>query len=304
MSLTKYFSAIAFVTGCLTMASQPLSAEKNIEANFVEFQLNDQKIAGTLTRPRNIKHPPVVLILHGMGGRRFGPPITNDTRSLFVRTAQLFAENGIASLAISTGGKDGSEGNFHNMTLERRTREALAAIDWLINQQEFDNRKISILGHSQGTLIAISTASRLSQEKIAKSIVLWAPQYDALTTYRTSMGLKIYNQGLNAKPGEIVSWRGAGNRQRSFSSDFFRGLSKVNTLAEIASFPGRLLVITGKFDQWSTPAIARKIQAHHQGDNSAAQFYVGHRMGASSGLEDVDKVVFHTLKWLKAASKN
>jgi hypothetical protein len=63
-------------------------------------------------------------------------------------------------------------------------------------------------------------------------------------------------------------------------------------------------MITGKYDRWSTSTIARKFQVYHQGDHSIAEFNIGHRMGASIGLGNVDKVTVHTVDWLKAGSKN
>lgn len=304
ISISKYFLAIVFVTISVAIFSNAFSKPKKIESRFISFQLNNQKIVGTLTKPANVKTPPVVLILHGMGGNRFGPRIKNDGRRLFVRTAQILAENGIASLSISTRGKGGSEGDFRDMTLERRVQEALIAIQWLVTQNEFNNSNIAILGHSQGSLIATSAASRLASAKMVTSVMLWAPQSNALMTYRTSMGLKTYKKGLKAKPGEVVSWLGAGKQIRSFRTEFFQGLSKINTLTDIASFSGRLLIVRGKYDRWSTLATAQKIQANHQGDHSIAEFYVGHRMGASTGLGITDKVINHTIYWLKSNMKN
>ncbi len=63
-------------------------------------------------------------------------------------------------------------------------------------------------------------------------------------------------------------------------------------------------MITGKYDRWSTLAIVREIQAHHQGDHSIAEFNVGPRMGTSIGLKNVDKVIIHTIDWLKVGLNN
>lgn len=41
------------------------------------------------------------------------------------------------------------------------------------------------------------------------------------------MGLATYNEGLNAKPEEVIRWRGVGGAIRAFKADFFRGLSKL-----------------------------------------------------------------------------
>lgn len=272
--------------------SLAVSAQKAYEEQLVSFLVDGQKIVGTLTKPIDKLSPPIVLILHGMGGNRHGP------RGLFVRTARLWAKNGVASLRISTRGKGGSEGDFQNMTLERRTQEALAAIEWIRLRNDFDHMKISILGHSQGTIIAISAASRLIHVNGVKSLMLWAPQSNALATYRSSMGLATYKKGLNAKLNEVVRWQGVGGTIRAFKADFFRGLSKVDTMEEIANYHGRLLVVTGSRDRWSRTASAKIFGRYHNGEHRFAEFDVGHRMGASIGPEKVDMVAKYTLDWL------
>lgn len=270
------------------MAGQKIFEEQ------ISFLVDGQKVVGTLIKPIDKPMPPIVLMLHGMGGNRHGP------RGLFTRTAKLWAENGVASLRISTRGRGGSEGNFQNMTLERRTQEALAAINWIRTQNDFNHIKISILGHSQGTIIAASAASRLIHENGVKSLMLWAPQSNALAVYRSSMGLATYNKGLNAGPDEVVRWQGVGGSVRAFKADFFRGLSKVNTMEEIANYGGRLLVVTGRRDRWSRTASAKIFGRYHEGKHQFIEFDVGHRMGASIGPEKVDMVAKYTLDWLKA----
>lgn len=295
ISSTRIFT---LVLGALTLVafcgSFAISAQKTYEEQIVSFLVDGQKIVGTLTKPIGKASPPIVLMLHGMGGNRHGP------RGLFVRTARLWAENGVASLRISTRGRGGSDGDFKNMTLERRTQESLAAIEWIRLRNDLDHMKTSILGHSQGTIIAVSTASRLIHVHGVKSLMLWAPQSNALAAYRTSMGLATYKKGLNAKPNEIVRWRGAGGAIRAFKTGFFRGLSKVNTMEEIANFHGRLLVVTGRRDKWSHTASAKIFGRHHKGKHRLAEFDVGHRMGASIGPEKVDMVAKYTLDWLTA----
>ena len=215
-----------------------------------------------------------------------------------MQTARIWAENGVASLRISTRGRGGSDGDFQNMTLERRTQEALAAIEWIRMRNDFNHMKISILGHSQGTIIATSVASRMNHVNGVKSLMLWAPQSNALATYRSSMGFSTYKKGLNAERNEVVRWKGAGGAMRGFKSGFFRGLSKVNTMAEIANYRGRLLVITGSRDKWSRTASAKIFGRYHKGQHRFAEFDVGHRMGASLGPVAVDRVAKYTLDWL------
>ncbi|MEM8649896.1 MAG: CocE/NonD family hydrolase [Pseudomonadota bacterium] len=255
-------------------------------------------MVGTLTVPNEEDEKSLVLILHGMSGNRKGAHIKGTSKALFEYAADIFAKRGVASLSISTGGRGGSEGKFVDMTLERRIREAVKAIEWISKQDWLQIEKISILGHSQGSLVAVSAATRLARSQPIASIILWAPQTNALSTYRRSMGEAVYQKGLNAKPDEVVSWIGATGKLRAFKRDFFRGLSNIDTLSEIEEYKGRLLIVTGSRDRWSTSTNAQAFKHRHNGTNSQIELDVGHRMGAAFGEPAVESVVNETLQWI------
>ena len=179
----------------------------------------------------------------------------------------------------------------------------MAAVKWILGQTDLNREQINILGHSQGTIIAASAAHTLENFHPIRSVILWAPQANPLSIYRSAMGLATLERGLNAGPGEIVSWRGAGGRMRAFKSGFFRGLKSEHPLQNIAEFNGRLLVVTGRKDRWSTGESAQAFLKAHTGDHSSIEFDVGHQMGAKAGYEKTDVVVAHTFEWLKAGNE-
>lgn len=277
-----------------------LNAQADVLTRDIAFHLDGREIVGTLTVPEDEDRPPIVLILHGMSGDRQGPQVSGGIGTLFSQTSQVLAENGIASLRFSTGGRGGSEGLFSDMTLERRIQETVKAVEWVSQQERFNLDEISILGHSQGALIAVSAAMRVDNPLQIKSLVLWAPQSNALNTYRGRMGVVKYQKGINAKPDEIVSWGGVGGTLRAFKRDFFTGLAKVKTLDDIARFNGRLLVVTGTRDRWSTSASAQVFKHRHLGETKLLEFDVGHRMGAQIGAASVTALAKSTALWLLA----
>lgn len=69
------------------------------------------------------------------------------------------------------------------MTFERRTQEALSAINWIQMRNDLDHIKINILGHSQATIIAVSAASKLIHVNGVKSLMLWAPHLNTHAAY-------------------------------------------------------------------------------------------------------------------------
>ena len=85
---------------------------------------------------------------------------------------------------------------------------------------------------------------------------------------------------------------------RAFKSGFFRDLLTVNTLGEIESCGGLLLVVTGRRDAWSGTADALAFRDHHHGELAFAELDVGHRMGTSEGLAAVDRIAQYVLDWL------
>ncbi len=263
----------------------------------VSFMADDFRIVGTLTEPNSPEPSPIVVILHGMGGNRHGPTIRGTSVPLFRTVARNWAARGVASLTISTGGRGGSEGDYVDMTLERRVNEALAAIDWIVAQPKFDKEKISILGHSQGTLVAASAARRLKAQVPVQSVILWAPQSNALEVYKRSMGIKIYEKGLQSEQNEIVSWYGVGGQLRKFKRAFFTGLRDFNAVMDIGAFGGPTLIVTGLRDRWSPSWRAAEFKA--SGDQCTfLEFDVGHRMGAGIGPTAVDLMARETLSWL------
>ncbi|MEW7007242.1 alpha/beta hydrolase family protein [Lentilitoribacter sp. EG35] len=278
-------------------AISSVRADENlVSSREISFKIGAQSLVGTLVLPTNIKKPPIVLILSGMSGLRNGPPIRGMNSAVFEVLSHTWAMKGIASLRVSTRGRGGSEGDFRNMTLERRTDEALEAVDWIVAQDTFDASSISVLGHSQGALIAASVAKRNDICPL-KSVILWAPQIDALRTYRRAMGDTIFQQGLSAKPREVVKWRSASGKVRAFRSDFYKTLSNFHAGEDLKNFPGRVLIVTGQRDHTS-PTGSAKVFNSFVRNLTFMEFDVGHRMGASLGLQEFNEVSEATLNWL------
>lgn len=274
------------------------AGDYTVVSREITFDVASQNVVGTLVMPSNIQKPPIILILSGMSGVRNGPPIRDAHQSVFEMASYEWAKRGMASLRISTRGREGSDGDFLDMTLEKRTEEALRAVDWIIAQERFDISSIYLLGHSQGTLIAAAAVKKASNMRKFKSVVLWAPQIDAQRTYKRAMGETIFQQGLNAKSGEIVTWRGSGGKLRAFRSGFFKTLADFHAGEDLKDFSGRVLIITGKRDRTS-PTASAKAFSNFVKNLTFMEFDVGHRMGAELGRQEYNKVSEATLNWLE-----
>ena len=119
------FTRAAALAACMAVASAASAAEI-----AVTFEVHGQRIAGVLDIPVGVKHPPVVLMLHGYTGTRNEWSSKAVPEGLFGRCALAMQNKGIASLRFDFRGSGESDGKFEDMTVESEITDALAAIDF------------------------------------------------------------------------------------------------------------------------------------------------------------------------------
>lgn len=108
--------------------------------------------AGTLTMPRAGGPFPCVVTVTGSG------PQDRDEGLLghrpFLVIADHLTRNGIAVLRYDDRGTAKSTGDFSTATTEDFAKDALAAVAFLKTRKEIDPKRIGILGHSEGGVVA------------------------------------------------------------------------------------------------------------------------------------------------------
>ena len=108
----------------------------------------------------------MVILMHGIFSSKDYPPMPGIAKAL--------AREGIASVAIDFGGHGHSQGKKVNMTIEKELQEARAVWDHVSALGCV--KGISLLGHSQGGVIASMLAGRLAAEGNApEAVILMAP---------------------------------------------------------------------------------------------------------------------------------
>ena len=117
------------------------------------------KLAGTLTIPADAKGPvPVVVLISGSG------PQNRDEFLLghkpFLVLADHLTRNGIAVLRYDDRGVAKSTGNFPAATTADFATDVEAAIAFLKTRTDIDHKRIGLIGHSEGGLIAPMVAAR------------------------------------------------------------------------------------------------------------------------------------------------
>lgn len=106
----------------------------------------------------------MVMLLHGFGGTKDAPMMEHLADSLVRR--------GVASIRFDFNGHGQSEGEFVNMTVPNEIDDALQVYRYVRRLSYV--RSVSMVGHSQGGVVASMAAGQLGTDSIA-TLVLMAP---------------------------------------------------------------------------------------------------------------------------------
>jgi pimeloyl-ACP methyl ester carboxylesterase len=115
-------------------------------------------LAGTLTLPRATTPAPAVILITGSGAEDRDETVFGHKP--FLVLADRLTRNGIAVLRVDDRGVGGSSGNVDDATSEDFAGDVLAGIDYLKTRREIDPKRIGLIGHSEGGLIAPMAAVR------------------------------------------------------------------------------------------------------------------------------------------------
>lgn len=116
------------------------------------------RLAGTLTLPRGMGPWPCAVLITGSGPEDRDEAVYGHRP--FLVLADHLTRNGIAVLRVDDRGVGGSTGRYASATSEDFASDALAAVEFLKARKEIDPRRIGLIGHSEGGLIAPMVATR------------------------------------------------------------------------------------------------------------------------------------------------
>jgi fermentation-respiration switch protein FrsA (DUF1100 family) len=126
-------------------------------------------LAGSLTLPTKEGVYPAVILISGSGPQNRNEELMGHKP--FLVLSDYLTKNGIAVLRYDDRGTAMSKGDFKAATTADFALDVEAAIDYLKTRKEIDKKKIGLIGHSEGGLIAPMVAS---QSKDVAYIVLLA----------------------------------------------------------------------------------------------------------------------------------
>ncbi|MDR1879881.1 MAG: alpha/beta fold hydrolase [Tannerellaceae bacterium] len=115
-------------------------------------------LAGTLTLPEREGAAPAVVLISGSGAQNRDEELMGHKPFLVI--ADYLTRNGIAVLRFDDRGTAGSTGDFKTATSLDFSKDVEAAVHYLQTRKEIDRKRIGLIGHSEGGVIAPMLASR------------------------------------------------------------------------------------------------------------------------------------------------
>ena len=128
------------------------------------------ELAGTLTLPDGKKKFPTAILITGSGPQNRDEEFM--THKPFLVLADYLTRSGIAVLRYDDRGFAQSTGNHGSATSADFANDVRAAISYLKTRKEIDKRRIGLVGHSEGGLIAPIVAT---DTEVAFVVLLAAP---------------------------------------------------------------------------------------------------------------------------------
>ncbi|MBC8755494.1 alpha/beta hydrolase [Kordia sp. YSTF-M3] len=193
------------------------------EVTFENANANNIKFAGTLTLPKDVKNPPVVILITGSGPQNRNQELLGH--KTFLVLSDHLTRQGIAVLRYDDRGTAKSEGDFSVATSFDFASDVEAAMAYLQTRSDVvDVNKIGLVGHSEGGLIAPIVAAK--NKNVAFCVLLAGPGVDGkeilLTQGKRAAELEGYpvidianSQEVSAKVFDIsANYKGEASKQK------------------------------------------------------------------------------------------
>ena len=219
---------VTLVLVCMAL----IHSVKAQQTEDLTLQGSKGKLAATLQTPKieNGKKVRMVIICHGFG--------SNKDRPLLRTIANHLQEAGIASIRFDFNGCGKSEGRFQDMTVLNEIEDAKKVIDYAEKLPWVSG--ISIVGHSQGGVVASMVAGQL--KKSIKSVALCAP-----AAVLRDDALRGTTQGATYDPHHIPEYVDLPRGLR-MGHDYIATAQTLPIYETALQYKGAVLVIHGTWD--------------------------------------------------------
>ena len=161
----------------------------------IRIPAGDHTLAGTVSTPRGEGPFPAVILVTGSGPQDRDAEVAGFP--VFKTLADHLARSNMAVLAYDDRGCGESEGDFSQATTMMLADDAEAAWRALSQQERIDPKRVGILGHSEGGLIAPIVAARVPE--VAFLILVAGPAVRGEAILKEQLQLILKAQGASAE---------------------------------------------------------------------------------------------------------
>lgn len=256
----------------------------------ISFQVDGQKVVGTLELPERVAKPAVVLLLHGFKGSRNELQIPLLREGVYARAADAWAAKGLASLRIDFRGGGDSDGSFEDTTLSGQIKDALAALDFLQTEKSIDRTRIALVGWSQGGAVAATVAGRTKRP--LKAVALWNPLVSPAGTIEATFGVEVVKAGL-ASGGQSITVKLPWGSEVALRTAYFEDLFTIDPVAELAKYRGPVFVAVGTKDTliFPQPQSGQLLLTYHKGPGELWVRPMDHVFNVFDETKTVDELI-------------
>jgi uncharacterized protein len=147
----------------------------NYISEDVEYDNADKSVhlAGTITKPNGTSKFPAILLITGSGQQDRNSTVLGQQP--FAVLADYLTKKGYLVLRVDDRGVGKSKGDLKKATSADFAKDAETSLDFLLKRTDVDIKKIGLMGHSEGGLIAQIVAAK--RKEINFVVSLAGPSY-------------------------------------------------------------------------------------------------------------------------------
>lgn len=150
---------------------EPVAPFPYVSEEVTVRSTDDVVLAGTFTRPSSAGPHPAVLLISGSGPQDRDESVFGHKP--FLVLGDYLARRGFAVLRLDDRGAGKSTGARTHATIEDYATDAVAAVTWLAARADVDRRRIGLIGHSEGGIVAPLALARTRD--VAFLVLIAAP---------------------------------------------------------------------------------------------------------------------------------
>lgn len=201
------------------------------------------EFGATITMPHGKGPFPSIVLINGSGQQNRDSEVFGHKP--FAVLADFFTRNGFLVLRADDRGIGETKGDLTFATSADFAEDVKAHVDYLKRQKETDKKKIILIGHSEGGMIAPMVAA--SRNDIFASILLAAPGIPIIDLLTEQQGAVLRSSGISQKDVE------------SFLPFFKRMAMAVNTSGDIPSAQKIIEETLQSYLDYAKPAVVASI---------------------------------------------